>query len=194
LTATEVESSSFQISTTLSNSQSLNTSLREVVISSNNKHVFIRDLNNHSLQIIFDASWASMNLGPQLPITWNNSRQVPLWRFYVQCGIEETSSPGIIYIVCNEVLHHPSDHGTSSMGNYFLRTVYIAKLYKVTQSEVTKLTSSTVDETTLSIMNKKESRGNRIVSLQRRSKLDFQVLFILTKLTEITLQTGSEGL
>jgi hypothetical protein len=119
---------------------------------------------------------------------------VPLWRFYVQCGIEETSSPGIIYIVCNEVLRHPSDHGTSSIGNYFLRTVYIAKLYKVTQSEVTKLSSSTVDETTLSIMNKKDSRGNRIVSLQRRSKLDFQVLFILTKLTEITLQTGSEGL
>jgi len=47
----------------MSDSKSLNTSLLEVMISSKNEHVFIRDLSGHILQIIFDAWWASMNVG-----------------------------------------------------------------------------------------------------------------------------------
>jgi len=88
------------------------------------------------------------------PIAWNNSRHVPPWRFYLNCGIEETGSPGIICIVCHPVLRHPSDHGTSSMGKHLLANAHIAKLNKLTESEVTELTSLTVDETTLVFMNR----------------------------------------
>jgi hypothetical protein len=67
----------------MSDSQSLNTSLLEVMISSKNERVFIRDLSNLTLQIIFDAWWASMNIGSKRPIAWNNSRHAPSWRFYL---------------------------------------------------------------------------------------------------------------
>jgi len=67
--------------TTMSDSQSLNTSLLEVMISSKNECVFIRDLSDLTLQIIFDAWWASMNVGSKRPIAWKNSRHAPSWRF-----------------------------------------------------------------------------------------------------------------
>jgi hypothetical protein len=63
----------------MSDTKSLNTSLLEVMISSNNKHVFIRDLRDITLQIFFDAWWASMNIGSKQPIAWNNSRHAPSW-------------------------------------------------------------------------------------------------------------------
>jgi hypothetical protein len=47
----------------MSDSKSLNTSLLEVMITSKNEHVFIHDLSDLSLQIIFNAWWASMNDG-----------------------------------------------------------------------------------------------------------------------------------
>ena len=59
---------SILISTAMSNTQSLNTSLREVMISSKNERGFIRDLSDLTLQIIFDAWWASMNVGTKWPI------------------------------------------------------------------------------------------------------------------------------
>jgi len=90
----------------------------EVMISSNNEHVFIRDLSDRTLQIFFDAWWASMNVGSKPPIAWNNSRHASSLRFYLHCGIEESGSPGIIYIIYHQVLHHVSEHGPSSMGQY----------------------------------------------------------------------------
>jgi hypothetical protein len=63
----------------MSDTTSLNTSLVEVLIFSNNERVFIRDLSDLTLQIIFDAWWASMNVGLKRPIAWNNSRHVPSW-------------------------------------------------------------------------------------------------------------------
>ena len=75
--------------------------------------VFIRDLSDLTLQIIIDAWWASMNLGSKRPITWNNARHAPYWRFYLHCEFEQTGSPGIICIVCHQVLQHPSEQGTS---------------------------------------------------------------------------------
>jgi len=42
----------------MSDSQSLNTSLLEVMISSKNERVFSRGLSDLTLQIIFDALWA----------------------------------------------------------------------------------------------------------------------------------------
>ena len=165
----------------------MNTSLLEVMISSKNERVFIRDLTDLTLQIIFDTWWASMNEGLKRPIAWNNSRHAPSWRFYLHCGIEETGSPGIICIVCHQVLRHPSEHGTSSMGKHLLAKAHIAKLNELTVSEVTELTSSTVAETALAILKRQGSRGIPIVSSQRKIKLTIQVLSILTELTDKTL-------
>jgi hypothetical protein len=52
---------------------------------------------------------------------------------------------------------------------------HIAKLIGLTKSEVTELTSMTVDETALAILKRQGSRGITIVSLQR--KLRFDILF-----------------
>jgi len=101
LTVTQIEFLRDQFPTAMSDTKSLNTLLLEVTISSKNECVFICDLSDHTLQMIFDASWASINEGLKRPIAWNNSRHAPLWRFYLHCGIEETSSPGIICIVCH---------------------------------------------------------------------------------------------
>jgi hypothetical protein len=149
VTVIQVELPKAQYPTMMSDTKSLNTSLVKVIIASKNERVFICDLSNLTLQIIFDTWWASMNVGSKRPIAWNNSRHVPLWRFYLHCGIEETGCPGIICIVCHQVFRHPSEHGTSSMGKHLLAKVHIVKLNKLTVSEVTELTSSMVDETAL---------------------------------------------
>jgi hypothetical protein len=138
----------------MSDTKSLNTALLEVMISSENERVFIRDLSDLTLQIIFDAWWASLNVGSKWPIAWNASRHAPSWRFYLHCGIKESGSPGIICIICHQVLRHPSEHGTSSMEKHLLPKAHIAKLNELTESEVTKLTSSTVDETALAILKR----------------------------------------
>jgi hypothetical protein len=91
----------FEISTTMSNLKSVIPSLLEVIISSKNKCVFIRDLSNLTLQIIFEAWWASMNVGSQGPIGWNDSDHAPSRRFYLHSGIEDTGSRGIICIICH---------------------------------------------------------------------------------------------
>jgi len=158
----------------MSDTQSLNTSLLEVMISSKNERVFIRDLSDLTLQIIFDAGWACVNVLSKQPIAWKNSRNAPSWRFYLHCGIEETGSPGIICIVCHQVLRHRSEHGTSSMGKHLLANAHIAKLNELTGSEVTELTSTTVDETALAILKRQGSRGITIVSLQRKTIFDIQ--------------------
>jgi len=106
--------------TTMSDSKSSNTSLLEVIISSKNECVIIHDLSERIYRIMFDACWASMNADSQRPITWNDSRHVSSCRFHLHCGIVETGSAGIICIVCHQVLHHPSEHGTSSMGKHLL--------------------------------------------------------------------------
>jgi len=102
------------------------------MISSKNERVFIRDMSDFTLQIIFDAWWASMNIGSMRPIGWSNSRHAPSWRFYLHCGMAENGSPGSICIVCHQVLCHPSEHGTSSMGKHLLAKAHIAKLNELT--------------------------------------------------------------
>src|SRR5882757_2039031 len=158
----------------MSDTQSLTTSLLEVMISSKNERVFIRDLSDLTFQIIFDVWWASMNVGSKRPIAWNNSRHVPSWRFYLHCGMEENCSPGIICIVCHQVLRHPSEHGTSLLGKHLLAKAHIAKLNELTESEVAELTSSTINETALAILKRQGSRGITIVSLQRKTIFDIQ--------------------
>jgi len=144
------------------------------MISSKNEHLFIRDLSDHILQIIFDAWWASLNEGSKRLIAWNNSWHAPSWRFYLHCGIEVTGSPGIICIICHQVLRHPSEHGTSSLGKHLLAKAHIAKLNKLTETEVTELTSLTVDETAWAMLKRQGSRGITIVSLQKTIRFDIQ--------------------
>jgi len=145
------------------------------MITSKNERVFIGDLSDLTLQIIFDAWWVSMNVDSKRPIAWNNSRHAPSWQFYLHCGIEETGSPGIICIVCHQVLCHPSEHGASSMGKHLLAKAHIAKLNELTESEVTQLTSSTIDETALAILKRQGSQGITIVGSQRKIRFDIHV-------------------
>jgi len=187
LTVTQIELPRVQFPTAMSDTKSLNTSLLEVMISSENECVFICDLSDLTLQIFFDAWWASMNKGSKRPIAWNDSRHAAWWRFYLHCGIEETGSPGIICIVCDQVLLHPSEHGISSMGKHLLAKGHIAKLNELTVLEVTQLTSSTVNETALAILKRQGSQGIPIVSSQRKFKFTIQVLSIHTELTDKTL-------
>jgi hypothetical protein len=141
----------------MSDTQSLRTSLLGVVISSKNEHVFICDLSDLGLQSIFNAWWASMNEGSKWPIAWNNARHALSWRFYLHCRIENTGSPGIICIVCHQVLCHLSEHGTSSVRKNLLAKAHIAKLNELTETEVTELTTSLVDETALVILKRQRS-------------------------------------
>jgi len=164
------------------------------MISSKNECVFIRALSDFTLPNIVNAWWASMNVDSKCPITWNKSRHAPLWRFYLHCGIEETGSPGNIYIICHQVRCHPSDHGTGSRGKHLLANAHIAILNKYTELEVTALTSSTVDETSLAILRSQGSRGITIVTSHRKFILDIDVLSIYTELTDKMLQTGGKGL
>jgi len=156
----------------MSDSQSLNMMLLDVMISSNNERLFIHDLSDLTLQIIFDAWLASMKVGSKCPIAWNHSRHTPLWGFYKYCVIEETGSPGMICIVCHQVHRHPSEHWTSSKGKHLLAKAHIAKLDELTESEVSELTRTTIDETALTILRWKGCRGITIVSLQRKFIVD----------------------
>jgi len=113
-----------------------------------------------------------MNVGSKYSITWNHSRYASSWRFYLHCGIEETGSPAIICIIYHQVLRHQSEHATSSMGKHLLAKAHIAKLNNLTESEVTELTSSTVDETAFTILKMQGSRGITIVSLQSKFIFD----------------------
>jgi len=128
-----------------------------------------------------------MNVGSGRRIAWNNSRHAASWRFNLHCGIEEIGSPSIKFIVCHQVLRHPSEHRTRSIGKHLLAKAHIAKLEELTVSEVTEITSSTVDETPLAILKRKESRRIPIVGSQKQIKLTIQVSSILTELTDKTL-------
>jgi len=147
---------------------SLITSLREDIISSKTEHIFIRDLSDLTLQIVFDAWWAWINVGSKRLIAWSNSRHASSWRFYLHGGIEKTCSPGILCIVCHQDLCPPSEHATSSMGKHLLPNTHIPELNESTESEVTHLASSTVDETALAILKRHRSRGIKMVSWKRK--------------------------
>jgi len=61
---------------------------------------------------------------------------------------------GIVCSVCHKVLRHPSDDETSLLGKHLLPKVHIEMLKRLTVSEVTKLTSSTVDESAFPLLNR----------------------------------------
>jgi len=117
-----------------------------------------------------------MFVNSKRPVAWNNSRHAPEWRFNLHCGIEETGSPGITCIICHSVLRHPSENETSSMRKHLLAKAHITKLNELTKSEVTELTSSTVDEPALAILTRQGSQGITIVSLQMNIRFDIPVV------------------
>jgi len=117
-----------------------------------------------------------MKIGSKWPIARNNSRHAPSRRFSLHCGMVENGSPRIVCIVCYQVLRHPSEHGTSSMGKQLLAKAHITKLNKLAESEVTELTSSTVDETALAILRRLGSLGISIVSSMSQVIVDIQVV------------------
>jgi len=61
------------------------------------------------------------------------------------------------------------------MGKHLLAKAHIAKFNELTESEVTELTSSTVDETALAILKRQGSHAITIISLQRKSIFDIQL-------------------
>jgi len=172
LTVSPLELFSVQIPTTMSDLQCLNIWLVEVMLSSKDDHVFIRVLSDLTLQIILDTLWASMTVGSKHPIACNISRHKPSWRFYLHCGIMETGSTGIICIVCHQVLHHPSDQGTSSIGKHLLAKVHIARLNEFTESEGLKLTRTSVDHAAFSELTRQGSRVISNVRLQQKFIFD----------------------
>jgi len=58
------------------------------------------------------------------------------------------------------------------MGEYLLGKAHIAKLNELTVSEVSELTSSTVDEAALAILKRKGCRGILGVSSQMKFKFN----------------------
>jgi hypothetical protein len=133
------------------------------MIFSINENVFLRDMTNVTLQIIYDAWWSSMNMDSKLSITWKHSRYAHLWRFYFHCRIEKTGSPGIICIVWHQDLHNPLEHGTSSMGKHLQAKVHITKVNELTESEVSELTKSMVDALVLAILKRQGIQGITIL-------------------------------
>jgi len=79
------------------------------------------------------------------------------------------------------------------MGKNLLAKAHFVKLNEIKGSEVTELSSSTVDETALAILERQGSRGIPIVSSQRKFKFTIDVSSLHTELTEKMLQTGSKG-
>jgi len=190
----QLELHRFQIPTAMSDSQSLNTSLLAVTICSKNEHVFIRDLSDLGLQMIFHTQWASLNVALKGSIASNNSTHVPLWQFYLHCKMEETGSPGIICIVCHQVLRQQSEHGTNTMPTHLLGKGHNAKSNELSESEDSELPTTTIDEGALAKLKRPGSWGITIVSSQRKFVFDSLILSILIQLTDRMLQTGSKGL
>ena len=61
------------------------------------------------------------------------------------------------------------------MGKHLLAKAHIAKLNQLTESEVTELTSSTVDETAYVILKRQESGGITTVSVLRKMIFDIKL-------------------
>jgi len=136
--------------------------------------VFIHDVSDLIFGTKLHAQWASMNVTSIRPIAWRHSRHLPSWRFYSHCGIEEIGSPGIICIICHQVLCHQSEQGTRSMRKHLLAKAHISTLNKLTESELSALSSTTIDETALNILKRQGSCGITIESL--RKKIDIRQL------------------
>jgi hypothetical protein len=93
--------------------------------------------------------------------------------------------------VYHQVLPHPSEHGTGSMGYHMLATAYSTKLHKLSSLEVTDFTISMLNKAALARMMRKEGGGSTIASLDTKFTCDISVISILTELTGKALVTGT---
>jgi hypothetical protein len=73
------------------------------------------------------------------------------------------------------------------MGKHLLAKVHIAMLNELTESEVSELTMSTVDETALAILMRQGSQGITIVTFQLNLSFDIYTLAILTVMVDKTI-------
>jgi hypothetical protein len=101
--------------------------------------------------------------------------------------MQETESPGIICIVCHQVIWHVSGHGTSSIGKHLLVSVHIGKLNELRESELSKFTNTTIDDTALAIVKRQGSHGISFVRSQNKRICNTLCIFILTSLTDTIL-------
>jgi hypothetical protein len=62
------------------------------------------------------------------------------------------------------VLAHPSEYGTSSVGKHLKTKAHKAELNQLTESDVTLLTGTAVDEQTLALLKTKGSQGVMVAS------------------------------
>jgi len=125
-----------------------------------------------------------------LPGPVANTRHEPSWQFCLHCGIEETGSPGILCIICHQVLCHLSEHGTSLMGILLETKAPIAVLNELT---VRSYWVDKFDGPRNSFNHPEEVRTSRNDTSQFADKMHIQHpgWSILTEITDITLQTGS---
>lgn len=93
-----------------------------------------------------------MDVGLQHSIAWTDASHVCLWCVCWDYGILESHSHGIIGIICHQVFHHLSAHGTSTIRKYFLPTVHNTKFTELTESEIRQLTSSMNNDTEWAIL------------------------------------------
>jgi hypothetical protein len=57
------------------------------------------------------------------------------------------------------VLAHPSEYGIGSMGQHLATITHKVELIKFTESDVTSLTGTAVDEQALAVLKQKGSQG-----------------------------------
>jgi len=71
----------------------------------------------------------------------------------LHCEFKDTGSPDIISVLGYQVLHHPSEHGTSLLQKQLLTKGDTTQINELTQVQGNKSASSMVDETALAILN-----------------------------------------
>lgn len=166
------------------------TSLLEVMYSAKEERVFIRDLSDVRLQMMFDDWWTSMKVETKKTIVWSTSRHASAWRFFKLCANTENGSPGIICIVCHQVLAHPSENGTSTMGKHLTTKAHKLQLDKLTQSDLSIITGTAGEEQALAVLKKKGSHGVMVASHSYQTEANQKLKIILTILTDRTFKSG----
>jgi hypothetical protein len=59
---------------------------------SNNDYTFIHNMSNLRLQVIFVTKWASIDVGSQRQIDWDDSRHIPLWQFNLPVELQRPAT------------------------------------------------------------------------------------------------------
>jgi hypothetical protein len=142
------------------------------MISSTNQNGIIWDLSNLTFEIELNKWRDSMNVGSKCHIAWNHSGCAAWLLFCIICRTVETDSLCIQCFICNQVIPYRSELVNSSLWEHTLAKVHISKLSKLTGSEFTELTYSTVHEAALPKLKAAASRGIPIVCWEKQYMFD----------------------